>query len=295
MAADESPGEELLRHILDCAALERFRSGRAVRIAGRHEQRAADGPASTRDLHLRMARTHRKTAERHEAAAAVHAAFAARLITMLDGTAPRDATSLFMTAVANAAKARGAALTVFGAQFQELLCATSDERTKAVQDLEFVCGEGPTLASAAQRRVVAATYREFDEDWPAYGSAATELGVRRVVVVPVEFTASTSAALTVLDPPEAGEETGVQGLRELADVLFHLVLPELRREAGGWAPLTEADSRAQVHQAEGIIAEQLGVALDDASALLRARAYSAAVGLDDLAKAVIARRVRFDR
>jgi hypothetical protein len=214
---------------------------------------------------------------------------------MLGDSAPLSPTALFMTAVAGVAKARGAALTLFGTAFEELLCATSDARTKAVQDLEFVCREGPTLTSAVEGRMVAATDKELDTDWPAFGSAATVLGVHRLVAVPVVLPGSASATLTVLDPPLVGGATDFPRLRELADALFHLVLPDVRREMGDWSQLTDAGRRSLVHQATGVIAEQLGCGLEDASALLRARAYASGESLDELARAVIGRRTRFER
>ena len=195
--------------------------------------------------------------------------------------------------MAGAAKARGAALTLFGTAFEELLCAASDARAKAVQDMEFVCGEGPTLTSAVEGRMVAATGEELDADWPAFGSAATVLGVQRLVAVPVVLPGSASGTLTVLDPPVVGGATDFPRLRELADALFHLVLPDVRRELGDWSQLTDAGRRSLVHQATGVIAEQLGCGLEDASALLRARAYASDESLDELAKAVIGRRMSF--
>jgi AmiR/NasT family two-component response regulator len=49
-----------------------------------------------------------------------------------------------------------------------------------------------------------------------------------------------------------------------------------------------------VHQATGMVAEQLRMATRDALALLRARAFAEGRRLSELAADVVARRVRFD-
>lgn len=57
----------------------------------------------------------------------------------------------------------------------------------------------------------------------------------------------------------------------------------------GWA------HRAVVHQATGMIAVQLDSSLDDAIARLRSEAFAGRRSLYDLARDVVARRVRFER
>jgi hypothetical protein len=87
------------------------------------------------------------------------------------------------------------------------------------------------------------------------------------------------------------------GLSLLSDALFRFVLPSVQGGAeatDAHSLLQRADRRASVHQATGIIAEQSGCGLADASALLRARAFAADVPLEELAQAVIAGEVRFE-
>jgi ANTAR domain len=52
-------------------------------------------------------------------------------------------------------------------------------------------------------------------------------------------------------------------------------------------------SRAQVHHATGMVIAQLGVAPEDALALLRAHAYAHATSLNDIAAQVTSRRLDF--
>jgi hypothetical protein len=51
--------------------------------------------------------------------------------------------------------------------------------------------------------------------------------------------------------------------------------------------------RAEVHQATGMVAAQLGVGVPDALVALRARAYVTGQRLSEVASEVLARRLRF--
>ena len=56
-------------------------------------------------------------------------------------------------------------------------------------------------------------------------------------------------------------------------------------EPGGWS------SRAQIHQATGMLASRLHISVDDAFALLRSHAFTAGIELADVAAAVVERRL----
>ena len=55
-----------------------------------------------------------------------------------------------------------------------------------------------------------------------------------------------------------------------------------------------SDQRAVVHQAAGMVAAQLEVALEEALVMLRARAYTQGRPVSDVAHEVVERRLRFD-
>ena len=52
------------------------------------------------------------------------------------------------------------------------------------------------------------------------------------------------------------------------------------------------DLRTQVHQASGMISEQLGVGIGDALIRLRAHAYAEGQPIDEVAREVVDRRLR---
>ena len=59
--------------------------------------------------------------------------------------------------------------------------------------------------------------------------------------------------------------------------------------ANGWS-----DDHAQVYQATGMVSAQRDVGLEEALAVLRAHAFGQDLTLDEVAAAVVARRLRLD-
>ncbi len=179
--AQPTPGQDVLREALAQSAEEQRRAERAARVAVRHEKALDECAAQLREFHLRMAEVHRQVERRHLAAAAVHRSFAERVRVWCAAIAPpEDAPPLVLTpmilaAVADSADAQGAAVTLFGPQREEVLSAASDGRVKSVQDLEFVCGEGPARTCDRLRRAVTATGAELAMRWPIFGPAAVRL------------------------------------------------------------------------------------------------------------------------
>jgi hypothetical protein len=295
--SEDSRVTALSREGLLKMARERLSARREAEVAVRHERLAASGPERMRAFHLRMARVHRQAEYRHDTAAEIHSVLAAKAAAYISRAAALDVTRLLMTTVATAADAEGAAVTFYGGEHEELLCATSDGRVKELQDTEFVCGEGPTLTSVLEGRMVSLRRDEFEENWPVYGPAAVELGVERIVAVPAVFAPRAHGALTVLNPGRHGSAPVAAGLSLLSDALFRFVLPAVHggpEETDALPLLERADRRASVHQATGIIAEQCGCTLADARALLRARAFAVDRPAGELAQAVIEHEVRFD-
>ena len=299
--AEPAPGQDVLREALARSALEQRRADRAAEVAARHEDAADECPPRLREFHLRMAAVHRQVERRHRAAAAVHRSFAERLRVWGDaavappgGAPPLALTPLFLAAVADSADARGAAVTLFGREREEVLSAASDGMAKSVQDLEFVCGEGPAHSCNRLRRAVTATGAELTRRWPLYGPAAVGLGVRRLAAVPIEIGRRPVGALTVYEPGVHRGTADLDLLRTIAGSLHRIAL------AGDGSPgddrllFVEADWHDVVHQATGIVAVRHGCSLADALALIKARAFAADVPVDELAADLVARRIRLE-
>jgi hypothetical protein len=72
------------------------------------------------------------------------------------------------------------------------------------------------------------------------------------------------------------------------------ISPGMPAMAGASAPSDEPYFRSVVHQASGMIMIQLGVEVAEALSRLRAFAFAEGRGLTDVARDVVARRLRFN-
>ncbi|MER5886735.1 GAF and ANTAR domain-containing protein [Streptomyces sp. NPDC001941] len=198
---------------------------------------------------------------------------------------------------------------------------------RAFSDLQFTCGQGPSLDSMRHCLVVRVedldTVRE--DRWPALTTSDTG-PVRAVFCFPLRIGALRIGVLTLLRTcpgPLAGASNDGADLFARALTRYCLGLdlsgpgtaegqdapatgrpaperdPVPRSAAEGEVPgfleATEGLARAEVHQATGMLSIQLRIGLADALVRLRAHAYGSGRSLDDVAHAVVTRRLRLGR
>lgn len=190
----------------------------------------------------------------------------------------------------------GTAITLAYTLPQRITVCCTDPVIDSIENLQDVLGEGPGVdAYLTARTVVARIGAAADGPaWPLFTEAARrEAGPATVVAVPVPMGSEVVGVLTTYrsgsdhPAPEAGLTA------HLAAALGAALLrdPDLADPPGDLAGgLTGAwTSRAEVHQATGFLVAQLGIAPDDALALLRARAYTDDRTLTDVARRVLER------
>lgn len=180
----------------------------------------------------------------------------------------------------------------------------TDGTARAMEDLQSSLGEGPCLdASRSGRPVLQPDLaRTALGRWPSFGPAALEAGIAAVFAIPLQVGAIRLGNLDLYR-----DTTGVLDADQLAEalafadaaviVLLHLQNNTERDNAdlgGGLHPqLTGSiETSAEIHQATGMITVQAGVELADAFLLLQARAYAAEQPVLEVARDVVARRVR---
>jgi hypothetical protein len=278
---------------------ERLRAKRAAEIAERHEGQLPTDPPMLRAFHLKMATTHRQVQRQHLAAAAMHAAHVHRLRIWIDTPQRHHMLPPFMAGVADAADADSAALTLFGPGLVETLTAASDSCAKAAQDLEFTLGEGPARDTMIIRRAVQATGPAIRQRWPHYGPAVEHLGIASIATTPVELTGVPLGTLTLFGPHRRSESDSLDRLQAVADTVARILLPvdgpnETGEQALGGALLEEADHRAVVHQATGVVSVQNGCTLPDAFALIRARAFAEDRSIESIATDIVEQTLRLE-
>jgi len=248
----------------------------AAARAARHEQLLGDGSERLRGLHESMAATHRRLERLHRAAAMAHRAQTDRLT-------HTTLTSRLLVTVAGALRARGAALTLLGPDRYQESAIASDPTAAAAQELEFTLGEGPAHDAARQLRLVVADATTMPDRWAQYTRALTELGFRSVTAAPLCLGRTCVGVLTAFNP---ADDTAAVTTR-VAGAVFHKVLATD-------ATLVSADDRNVVHQATGMIAARLRCPIDDALAMLRARAFAENEAIGVLARRVVDRKVVFE-
>ena len=180
------------------------------------------------------------------------------------------------------------------------LCAT-DQVSHLIEDLQYTLGEGPCLD--AYRRDEAVIEPDLHvprtRRWPAFSPPALQAGVRAVFGFPLRVGTVRLGALN-LYRDAAGPLTGNQYADALvvAQVVARWVL-----EAQAAAPPDKvaeqlevsADFHFTVHNAAGMVSVQEGISVAEALIRLRAFAFSADRLLADVARDVIARRLRLER
>jgi hypothetical protein len=177
------------------------------------------------------------------------------------------------------------------------LCAT-DEVSQLIEELQYTLGEGPCLDACQQDQVVAEPdlAAPVTRRWPAFTPPALQAGVRAVFGFPLRVGTAHLGALNLYrDVP--GPLTGDQHADALvvADLAARWVL-----EAQAGAPpdtvaeelAVGADFHFAVHNAAGIVSVQEGISVTEALIRLRAFAFSSDHLLAEVARDVIARRLR---
>lgn len=177
---------------------------------------------------------------------------------------------------------------------------SSDEVSALMERLQFTLGEGPCVDAYRHDRAVMEPNLARPElrRWPAFSGPAVDAGALAVFGFPIRIGAVRLGALNMYcDRP--GPLTAEQHADSLvtAQVVAEAILVlQANAEVGEVASLLEAggDFHHVVHQAAGMIAVQLRIAVEDALVQLRAYAFSSERSVSDVARDVVERLLRFD-
>jgi len=189
----------------------------------------------------------------------------------------------------------GAAVAVMTGPDARQTVHASDGVIAAVEDLQFLHGQGPCWdAFATASPVLVDDLRQVQHRlrWPAYLPAVTALGVSAIFALPL---AVTGVVLGVLDlyrttpGPLPAEQLAAAGAYATAAGYALLNTEALTADpeltAQGW-------HRDEIYQAVGFVIGQLSVNSDEALLLLRAHSYARNRDLDDVCHDVVAGRLR---
>jgi len=194
-------------------------------------------------------------------------------------------------------------LSVSGARPGHLMAVT-DELSELLVELQLTLGEGPGLDVPATGGPVLASdlgEREAVRRWPVFAPAACQAGAAAIFVFPLQVGAIRTGVMglyRVRPGPLSAFQLG--DALVFADTATLLLLDAQGQGADdaaagsgpGGQPADLTLHRAEIDQATGMLTEQLGVGIAEAFIRLRAYAYAHDQGLSDLARDIVARRLR---
>jgi hypothetical protein len=187
-----------------------------------------------------------------------------------------------------------------GSQASHLMHVT-DEVSEQLAELQLTLGEGPALDATAFGGPALASdlaERESGRRWPAFAPAACQAGAVAVFAFPLAIGAIQAGVLGLYrDKPGRLSDVQLGDALLFADTATLLLLDA---QAGGHdghdglggQQAGLARHRAEIDQATGMLTEQLGVGVTEAFTRLRAYAYANDLRLADVARDIVARRLR---
>jgi hypothetical protein len=205
---------------------------------------------------------------------------------------------------------RAAVTMMAGRDRQEPIFA-SDAIAAHLDEMQFRLGEGPCVEAFTQRRpvLVPDLAEVADSRWPVFAAAARRTPIRAAYVLPLQAGAIGVGVLDLYrDEPGMLDRDELAGALRAADAVLWALLgirdsnqterPAPARQAGngadphGWLTGSPLD-HIEVYQATGMVMAQLDVPAETALSRLRAYAFVHDRTIDDIARDVVARRLRF--
>ncbi|GAA4755117.1 GAF domain-containing protein [Actinomycetospora chibensis] len=194
----------------------------------------------------------------------------------------------------------GASITMMTvAEVQEPVCAT-DAVSARIDELQFGLGDGPCVESFRTGRAVLVPdiADPAETRWPVFASAAAATGARGMFVFPLQVGGARIGVLDCYrDVPGPLTDEDVTGALRTADAAVWSLLDHGRTGSDGEPePAGAVDgsalTRAEVHQATGMIMAQARLGAPDALARLRAHSFRVGRTITEVADDVVARRLR---
>jgi len=180
--------------------------------------------------------------------------------------------------------------------------ASTDPWAGDIEALQATLAEGPCLDAVHSYRPLLEADLASAESlrrWPRFASAAVELGVGAAFAFPL---ISGGVAIGALDL--YARKVGGLADDNVEDTLILAGLAGLAVERLGPASVSGVDLTAEpvedwaypsvVHNASGMVSEQLGIDVDQALLRIRALAFATDRQVSDVARAVVERSLRLD-
>jgi hypothetical protein len=226
-----------------------------------------------------------------------------RILTMLHGGNDDSevAPERFCEVSASVAGATGAGIMVMSDSYQHGAMCHSDAVSALIDDLQFSLGEGPGLDAYYRTRPILEPDLVAPNSvrWAAFTRSAVAAGARAIFGFPLRVGDFRVGALNLYrDEPGGLDAEQHADTLVMAGVAARAVLAmQVDSALDAVEPKLEMQSKLRlvVHQASGMVASQLHIPVADALDRLRAYAFANDNSLEDTARDVMARRIRFDK
>lgn len=173
-----------------------------------------------------------------------------------------------------------------------------------LDDFQFTLGEGPgwDAVRCGHPVLVGDVTGPAGRRWPMFTPAVLAAGFQAIFAFPLQIGAIRLGVLDLVCA-RAGALDG-DGLADtliVVDVVALALIDTVAGDSHGPVDLLSGPGsdasgmyRAEIHQATGMVIAQLGVSAQEALARLRAHAYAAGRTADEVARDIVARRLRLD-
>ncbi|HLL68305.1 MAG TPA: ANTAR domain-containing protein [Micromonosporaceae bacterium] len=197
----------------------------------------------------------------------------------------------------------GAGVTVMASASVREIMYASDSVAAELEELQLLLGEGPCMDTFSHGGPALAEdlhAPEYLARWPGFVRGALDSGARAVFALPLQVGAIRLGALDLYrrqaGPLTAGELDDALAFARTAGMLLLDAAAEAEPATDelAWQHQDPTAGQAVVHQATGMVLVQLGVSAATAFVRLRAYAYAHDRPLGDVARDVVARRLRFE-
>jgi hypothetical protein len=179
--------------------------------------------------------------------------------------------------------------------------AATDGSATLMEDLQFTLGEGPCMDASRERRpfLQPDLARTANLRWPGFGPAVLDAGIAAIFAFPLQVGAIRLGILDLyrsapgnLDPDQLADALAY------ADAAVAILLHLQGTTATGRGLHAQIDhpleSRAEIHQATGVVSVQAVVDVTAALVLLRAHAFAVDEPILKIARRVLDGTLRFD-
>ena len=194
----------------------------------------------------------------------------------------------------------GAGVSVVASSGDRGFVFATDDVSGQIEELQVSLGEGPCVDAWTSRLPVLEPdlARVSGGRWMAFAPAANAAGAAAVFSLPLHVGRTRLGAVDVYRKTRGGlSDADLRDALSLSDALTQALL---RSHPQGLEAEPASDERGQtfgieVYQASGMVMVQLDVDAAEAMARLQAHAYAEGRPLPDVAREVVARRLRLER